>query len=181
MGVPAGVARRRRRLESQQIRPFPLPPFGRSPLFDTSQGVFAMNVNCRRAATLVVVALAASGCGGDSRSLATATVTGTVKYKTALPEGQIVFQHATGEPSAAKFGPDGKYTAEVAIGKNQVLVTSQESSLANQDKGPAKAGPKMMEIYTSRIPERYGNFNTSGLEVEVKDGSNTFDVNLEDK
>ena len=46
----------------------------------------------------------------------------------ALPEGQVVFQHSTGEAAATKFGADGKYTVDVPQGKNQVMVRSVESS-----------------------------------------------------
>lgn len=122
------------------------------------------------------------GCGGESKpAVPMGSVTGTVTYKTALPEGQIIFQHASGASAAAKFGADGKYLVEVPQGKNQVAVRSIESSLPKEPGEGAAPGPRVMETYTSRIPERYANFATSALEVEVKEGTTTYDVKLEDK
>jgi hypothetical protein len=37
-----------------------------------------------------------------------------------------------------------------------------------------------METYTSRIPTKYASFATSSLEVDVKEGPNSFDVKLTD-
>lgn len=126
---------------------------------------------------LIPIALGTLGCGGsDARNLPTSPVSGTVTYKTSLPEGQIVFQHPTGETTATKFGADGKYKLDVPQGKNLVMVTSLQSSLSDQKEG----GPRAMETYTSRIPERYASFMTSKLEYEVKDGPNSYDVKLTD-
>lgn len=126
---------------------------------------------------VVPLALAVCGCGGgDKRDLSMSPVSGTVTYKTVLPEGQIVFQHPTGEVAATKFGPDGKYQLDVPQGKNQVMVTSLESSMTEQKEG----GPRAMETYTSRIPTKYASFATSKLEIDVKEGPNSFDVKLTD-
>ena len=126
---------------------------------------------------MIPLALALFGCGGsDARNLPTAPVSGTVTYKSALPEGQIVFQHPTGEMAATKFGADGKFQLDVPQGKNLVMVTSLESSVTEQKEG----GPRAMEVYTSRIPERYASFTTSKLEYDVKEGENSFDVKLTD-
>jgi hypothetical protein len=126
---------------------------------------------------VVPLALALCGCGGsDERNLPMSPVSGTVTYTTALPEGQIVFQHPTGEMAATKFGPDGKFQLDVPQGKNQVMVTSLESSITDQKEG----GPRAMETYTSRIPTKYASFATSSLEVDVKEGPNSFEVKLTD-
>jgi len=126
--------------------------------------------------------LAASGCGASkSRNLPTGHVSGTVTYKTALPEGQVIFQHTTGEAAATKFGPDGKYALDVPVGKNQVMIRSLESSAAAPPAEGAAPGPRAMETYKSRIPERYTDFNTSKLEYDIKEGENPIDIKIEDK
>lgn len=125
-----------------------------------------------------LVATAISGCGGDKRDLAMSTVSGTVTYKTALPEGQIVFQHESGESAATKFGADGKYTLDVPQGKNQVIVRSIESTLPTPPAEGAAPGPRGMEVHKSRIPESYANFGTSGLSFDVKDGPQTYNIEL---
>lgn len=126
---------------------------------------------------IIAALLLTAGCtGSTARNLPMSPVSGKVSFKNALPHGQVVFLHPSGESAAVTFGPDGKYETQVAQGKNQVLVTSQTSSVSEVKEG----GPKAMEIYTSHIPERYGNFATSKLEVEIKEGPNTFDINLEE-
>jgi hypothetical protein len=108
-------------------------------------------------------------------------VSGIVKYKAELPEGQIVFQHSSGEAAAAKFGPDGKYEVEVPQGKNRVMVRSMEVTLPQEPAEGAAPGPRGMEVHKSRIPEHYANFETSGLGIDVKEGPQTFNVDLADK
>jgi hypothetical protein len=117
------------------------------------------------------------GCSGQAgRGLETAPVVGVVKFTKELPEGQIIFQHSSGEMVTTTFGDDGEYTAEVPVGKNKVTVISNTSSLSDTKPGQVRE----MEIYTSLIPKRYNEFATSGLEYEVTDGENTFDINLTD-
>ncbi len=104
-----------------------------------------------------------------------AKVKGTVKYAGGnVPDGQINFQHSTGEMTGTKFGADGKYELDVAVGKNKVMVTSLVSNQGESSKGSGK----QMEVFTNRVPDKYSNFDSSGLEVDVaKDGS-TYDVTL---
>jgi hypothetical protein len=61
------------------------------------------------------------------------------------------------------------------------MVRSLESSMPQQPPEGAPPGPRAMETYKSRIPERYSNFETSGLVIDVKEGPQTFDINIEDK
>lgn len=136
-----------------------------------------MNASFQRGAALVVSTFLFVGCSGDAgRGLPKSPVSGIVKYKQELPEGQITFQHATGEMTTVKFGADGKYTQVIPRGPNKVIVVSASSSLTDTKPGKVRS----MEVFTSRIPTKYNNFATSGLEYVVTDGENTFDINLVD-
>lgn len=120
-----------------------------------------------------------SGCGSRGRDLPKAPVSGTVTYAKPFPHGEVIFMHTSGELAVAKFGADGLYQAQVAKGPNRVCVRAQTSS---HDETDAKgARPVGMELYTNHIPIRYGDFNTSKLEVNVESGENTFDIELKDK
>jgi len=118
----------------------------------------------------------AAGCGGDAKvELSTAKVTGAVKYAGhEIPSGRVVFMHERGDLSAATFGADGKYETMVPIGKNQVMIDAKQSSF---DEAP-KSGVRGMETFTSHVPDRYGDFSSSNLKVDVPEAGTTFDVTI---
>jgi len=116
-----------------------------------------------------------SGCGPKTRGLPTAKVTGTVQYKEKpLQKGKIVFQHPSGEMAVGEFGADGKYETMVPIGKNLVMIDAKSSNLEKAGAGSQKE----MEVFTPLVPDRYLNFETSKLELEVPEAGTTFDVNV---
>lgn len=123
----------------------------------------------------IVAMVSLCGCGGDKATLPKAPVSGTVTYTKPFPQGEVIFKHAAGEITVAKFQADGKYSAQVPQGKNTVMVRSQTSSVT------ANARPgAQMEIFTNHIPARYGDFTTSKLELDVVDGTNKLDIALTD-
>jgi hypothetical protein len=122
-----------------------------------------------------LAAVVVSGCGGEaSRNLPKAPVTGTVSYTKPFPQGEITFQHPSGEMAVAKFGEDGKYQVDVPVGPNKVMVRSQTSNL---EQGKRPGG---VELFTNHLPAKYSSFTTSKLEYTVKDGQNEFNVPLAD-
>ena len=125
----------------------------------------------------LLVCLCLAGCGGGStRDLPRGQVKGKVTYKgEPLTQGSVVFMHPSGDTAAGVLGPDGTYTAEVAIGENKVLVQSREPEQFNET--AAKGTPKGMPG-RSRIPERYSRFETSNLTLDVKEGENPFNLEL---
>lgn len=132
----------------------------------------------RLMATAAVFCLLLAGCSGSEakRDLPKASVSGTVTYSgSSLPQGKVLFQHETGEMTVAAFSADGKYTAQVPVGPNKVMIQSQTS---NQTEQPEEGGPRGMEVFTSHIPERYSSFDSSGLELQVREGANPFDITL---
>lgn len=117
------------------------------------------------------------GCGPTGRGLPMAKLKGTVKYAgKEVPEGKVVFQHTSGEMTGTDLGAGGAYELDVPVGKNKVMVTSL---LSNQGEATQGSG-RQMEIFTNRVPDKYSNFDSSGLEVDVKEGGSTFDINLTD-
>ena len=131
-------------------------------------------------AILLFVSLGLFGCSGsDARNLPKSTVSGEITFDGKhLPDGQIVFVHESGEMAPVEFKGDGKYTASVAQGKNQVMVKSVVIT-GGGGEGPNKAAS--MEIQTSRIPDKYMTPALSGLEYVVKSGPNTYNVELKSK
>lgn len=119
------------------------------------------------------------GCGASKpRGLPKSPVSGEIKFDGQhLPDGQIVFVHESGDIASVTFKGDGKYTASVAQGKNQVMVKSVV--ITGGKEGPSKAAS--MEIQTSRIPEKYMTPALSGLEYVVAAGPNTYNVELKSK
>ena len=119
------------------------------------------------------------GCGGGKpRSLPKSPVKGEVTLDGQhLPDGQIVFVHESGDIASVTFQGDGKYSASVAQGKNQVMVKSVV--ITGGKEGANKA--TSMEIQTSRIPEKYTTPALSGLEYVVTTGDNTYNVALKSK
>ena len=128
---------------------------------------------------LVPACLGLAGCegGAASRKLPIGTVSGKVTYKNqALPAGQIVFEHSSGEIVASTLGKAGEYSLEVPVGTNRVMVKSSEPDQPNPDpNGLPRTLPGK-----SRIPDKYMSFSASGLSFTVKAGKNTNDVALTD-
>lgn len=128
----------------------------------------------------IVAVLGMTGCGGvKARNLPKSPVSGEVTQEGKhLPEGQVVFIHETGEMASVEFKGDGKYQAEVAQGKNQVMVKSVEITGGKADASNRAAS---MEIQKSRIPDRYMMPGQSGLTLDVKTGPNTYNIELKAK
>lgn len=126
----------------------------------------------------VCAAVFFAGCGPQGRGLPTAKVTGTVTYaEKSIPQGKIIFRHTSGEMTAVPFEADGQYELDVTVGKNHILVQSMSSSRDNGDPESFKT----MEKFTRHIPDRYFEFDTSGLELDVPADGTTFDVVLQDE
>ena len=112
------------------------------------------------------------GCGrGDAPQLG--QVTGVVTLDgQPLPEAQVEFLPASGRPSSAETGQDGRYRLRYSADFDGALV-----------------GPHTVKIHTAvdgrvdrqkeLVPPRY--HAQSELSAEVKSGSNTFNFDLQSK
>jgi len=128
-----------------------------------------------------------SGCAGGS-----ATVKGKVYIDDKpLKGGTVSFVQEGKPPALAQIDEDGSYTAlRVPTGKVKIAVETEslnKGNLADARKYEPPAGQK--SPYGKRkgaeeaarympIPTSYNNESTSGLELEVKSGSNPYDIKL---
>lgn len=130
----------------------------------------------RCAVEVLVLALALllltdfSGCRPRERELA--PLTGKVLYQgKPLTFGAVMIEHDQGQPATAAIQPDGTFVIETrgegqgaVVGKRRVRVACYEA----QD--PAKKGSD--SLGESLIPRKYTSFETSGLVIDVKPGTN---------
>jgi hypothetical protein len=118
-----------------------------------------------------------AGCsGGGFQSSVSGTITLDGK---AIGPGFLVFAPLAGgtNPANGAIQPDGSYelktanTAGLRPGKYKVSVTVL-------DQPDVPPGERSYVVAKSRIPEKYNDVNTSGLEFDVASGSNTIDIRL---
>jgi hypothetical protein len=91
----------------------------------------------------------------------------------------LVFVPESGgtNPANGTIQPDGSYelktahTAGLHPGKYKV-------SVAVLDQSEVPRGERSYEVAKSRIPTKYNDINSSGLEFEVRAGSNSIDIPL---
>jgi hypothetical protein len=137
------------------------------------------------AVLLVASVFLLSGCGKPVGNVA-----GKVTYKgKALEYGSVSIYSADGTACGGEINPDGTYLIKnVPVGKAKVVVASQDPKKIeaftkavqeSRDKNtpiPEKALADANSI--SRIPSSYGDAEQSGLTVEVKAGTTSYDIDL---
>jgi hypothetical protein len=118
-----------------------------------------------------------TGCsGGHFESSVSGTVTLDGK---AIGPGFLVFAPIAGDtnPANGAIQTDGSYelktanTAGLRPGTYKVSVTVL-------DQPDVPPGERSYVVAKSRIPEKYNDPNSSGLEFDVESGSNTIDIPL---
>jgi hypothetical protein len=128
----------------------------------------------------IIVCLFLLGCS-PSGDMQTAPVKGKVTYNgQPLPSGTVMFVPTQGPAATGEIRPDGSYslgtygTSDGAVlGKHKVTIT------ALADMGellPEAQDPTPPPL----VPDKYLSHETSGLEVEVKSGTNEHDFVLTD-
>jgi hypothetical protein len=125
---------------------------------------------------VLLVALAATGCSEKGGS--TGTVSGTVTYNgQPVPVGTISFLAEDGRSMTGELKSDGTYKVDkVPTGKNKVAVQTPAARGAN---APADIMGNTTQVKPVPIPEKYGDNSKSGLSLEVKKGTQTFDITLQ--
>ena len=139
--------------------------------------------NVRWLAGLLVVVLAASGCGSK-----TGTVTGTVRYRNhMLTTGTVSFYCEKGEIVSALISPEGTYhLPRVPKGPARVAVVShpavppglQANRVPLAFARPATPQATLPIKPYTLIPERYNRPDSSGLVLTVHPGEQTLDLDL---
>jgi hypothetical protein len=127
----------------------------------------------RIGALLIGAALTALLAPGGSLPAAekpgkTGAVQGKVTYK-GLPVtgGTVAFHPAKGKPVVAKIQADGGYSAkDVPVGEVVVAVETESVKKAG-------GGAKYV-----KIPAKYAGPKTSGITVTIKEGKQTYDIDL---
>ena len=128
-------------------------------------------------ALLVCVPL--TGCGAG-----TAEVTGTVRYNgKPLPSGTVQFLGSDGVPHSAPIQADGTYTVRVPVGPTKVIVSCVDETRLNQFTARSadrngRATPAPPAGGFSLIPQRYADWDASGLAVRVERGRTVQDFAL---
>lgn len=121
-----------------------------------------------------IVALGASGCHKQSRKRA--PLSGKVTYRgQPLRWGTVLVEHGYGQPATARIQPDGTFEfvtrgegPGVAVGKWRMCVACYEG----QDGAGRDFPNQPTTLGQSSIPEKYTDFETSDLAVEVHPGKN---------
>jgi len=142
--------------------------------------------------------LVLAGCQADTSPFKgpKGTVKGKVTYKgNPLPAGcAVVFMHETKSlPATGSIGADGTYSLMMG-GKPEVLAGAYKVSLTPPASVASGADPSNPEAYKAFMmgkgakstvekppfPQKYRMAETSGLTFTVKEGPNTFDIELKD-
>src|SRR5262249_10321079 len=129
-----------------------------------------MTSRCTGWLVLLVLLQLLSGCGrgwGD--------VSGTVRYQgKPLPMGAITFYDEVNGVRSCILDDDGKSTvSKVAGGKVKITVALPMPIFLPGD----TEGPKRLAKLPKDFPARYADAEKSGLERDIKAGSQTIDFN----
>jgi hypothetical protein len=125
----------------------------------------------------LVLVISASGCAEKPRPQF-APLMGTITYQgKPLSRGQIALVHASGRMGVGDVGPDGSYRMDAPLGECKVMITCDDRP------SPSKFDPdlgRQLTIPRSLIPDRYRNYQTSGLKATIAEGANKQDWKLVD-
>jgi hypothetical protein len=129
------------------------------------------------------------GCnqGVDYGPTGTAAGRLTMNGKPLSAGTQVVFMHA--EKGYASFGTtdaEGNFKitswndGRLPIGKYQVMIQAPAGSAADPDSATAEEllAPQTGELSSAEFPFKYRQVSTSGLSFEVKEGENSFPIDL---
>jgi hypothetical protein len=123
-------------------------------------------------AAIAVALLVPTGCGHGKGT--GAAVQGKITFNgKAVPYGVIAFSEAGGRPISAAIQPDGSYAANVPSGQYAVRIDAPPQLPPDW-----KEGQPLPKMAPRALPEKYGNFTTSGLTATVRDESQQLDFAL---
>lgn len=117
-------------------------------------------------------AIALSGCGSRSNST---TVSGHISYQQkVVSDGLINFVATGGRPIGGSIHSDGTYSVQLPPGEYKVRIDTPPEFPVGYKEGDA-----LPSTAARQVPEKYANFNSSGLSATVTSQSpHTFDFEL---
>jgi hypothetical protein len=134
------------------------------------------------------------GCGGGDKAYdgPTGTVTGKVTFKgDPIPEGSaVVFQPKSGEglPASGAIGSDGSFklsaknSFSIPVGIYKISISPpRPKDLTDEEAMNASMKGKNSDTEFKEIPEKYRNPATSGETFEVKEGENSYTLDMKPK
>jgi hypothetical protein len=138
----------------------------------------------------LAAAVLCCGCGGGTRSVATAEVSGRVLYKgKPLPGGRITFvADDNAFASGGTIDENGNYKVSVPVGDTHIAVDNRS---LERGRGAPRGGPLMghqqpqgegpteLKGQYVPIPAKYYASDQSGLAYKVTSGAQSHDVNLD--
>ncbi|MCA9116963.1 MAG: carboxypeptidase regulatory-like domain-containing protein [Planctomycetaceae bacterium] len=135
---------------------------------------------------MLFLGLFLTGCGKDMTPDRgpDGTVSGQVTFgNQPVSEGTVNFYSSTeGYIAHATIGSDGKYQLNpgTPVGEYQVTVTPPEVAppvvMVEDNPDAVAAAPEAKEY--PNIPEKYRKTDTSGLQLTIAEGENTFDIKM---
>ncbi|WP_131282863.1 hypothetical protein [Blastopirellula marina] len=148
-------------------------------------------MNCKRFAILLI-AVATLGCGNQNDIGPTGRVNGVLTNKGVIlsPHTQVVFLHSQGGTAAyggtdekGNFAIDSFNDGNIPIGAYRVMIQPPESQLGAEDEPSAEellenSNGRKAQKKDAEFAFKYRQLSTSGLEFEVKEGENVFQIDL---
>lgn len=118
-----------------------------------------------------------SGCQHRGVDLPASPVSGRILYRgRPLTFGRIAFIHPSGQAAGTEISNDGMFKLNVFQGNNRVSIECYDTDKP----GSAKKRSRMMEDNKSLIPDRYMNYGTSGLTLDVQGEVDNVEFTLKD-
>jgi len=144
------------------------------------------------AGVCLAVTAAMVGCSGDAGKPPLARVSGTVSYKgKPVESGRVVFTPVvgkggdTGQSASGMIGPDGSYSLTTfeendgaILGEHVVTVDVTEKDFKSPE--PKADGTIDYTMPKQLGPKKYTQVESSPLRTTVKEGSNTFNIEMTD-
>lgn len=129
-----------------------------------------------RGVGLALACLVLAGGCGESRT-PTAMVTGSVEYKgKKLDSGAVhLYEPSEGVGVVCPINADGQYATpeKIVTGVYRIEIRAEDApppAPGSNELPPPPMGP--------RVPRKFMSISTSGLQTEVKDGENLYDISL---
>lgn len=125
------------------------------------------------------------GCQSEN-SIPLGAVSGTVtRGDERLDEGQVSFMSRDGFGANAPIDSEGRYELTSQYGNripagtyHVVVVPASHLEIPVGDTPPAIRNDKK-QADTSKVPQKYWDFATSGLQYEIRSGKQTIDIRLD--